>query len=138
MSLTPLIRNTFYDGRSFQFGTIWTIADELLSIPDADRDGSRILHEARAVLIVANNQSNSDLLTPVITVAQLSHRTDVRRRGDVLLLRDRDGVRVDSIVRLRLLQPVLKVDLKRHVGTISETAGGEVLVTIEEMFGLDE
>lgn len=58
MSLTPLIRNTFYDGRSFQFGTIWTIADELLSIPDADRDGRRILHEARAVLFVANNQSN--------------------------------------------------------------------------------
>ena len=136
MSLINLVRSSFYDDREFEFGTIWTIPDEIVSIPDADRDGSRVEHRYRSVLIASNNQTNNDPLTPVISVILLSHRVDCLRYGDVELTQERDGVAVDSIVRVRLLQPVLKADLVKQVVRISNDASEEILLMIEEYFGL--
>ncbi len=136
MSLINLVRSSFYDDREFEFGTIWTIPDEIVSIPDADRDGSRVEHRYRSVLIASNNQTNNDPLTPVISVILLSNRVDCLRYGDVELTQERDGVAVDSIVRVRLLQPVLKADLVKQVARISNDASEEILLMIEEYFGL--
>jgi mRNA-degrading endonuclease toxin of MazEF toxin-antitoxin module len=126
-----------YDTREFAFGSVWTITDELVGIPDADRDGSRVIHPIRVVLVVSNNQTNADPLTPIISIAPLSHRVGCIAYGDVPLSPDRDGVRTKSIVRTRLIQPALKADLLKHVATISEDACEEVLLMIEEFFGLE-
>jgi mRNA-degrading endonuclease toxin of MazEF toxin-antitoxin module len=136
LSLTTLVRNSFYDSRQFEFGSIWTIPDEIISIPDADRDRTRILHPARLVLVVSNNRTNIDPLTPVISIIPLSHRVDCIRYGDVVLTPERDGVRYESVARVRLLQPVLKADLVRCIGRVSDDACEELLVAIEDFFGL--
>ncbi len=136
VSIAPLIRNNLYDNREFAFGSLWTVSDELVSIPDADRDKSRNIHEARIVLVVSNNRTNVDPLTPVISVVPLSHRTDCIRYGDVLITPDGNGLRVASVARIRLLQPILKIDLIRCIGQINDDACEDILLAIEEFFGL--
>lgn len=136
MSLTSLVRDSFYDYRTFEFGSIWTLPDDTISIPDADRDGSRNYHQTRVVVVVSNNRTNTDPLTPVISIMPLSHRTDCLRYGDVLLSATNESVRVDSVLRVRLLQPALKADLVRCVGQLSTEACEDILASIEEFFGL--
>jgi len=136
VSLTNLVRDSFYDDREFEFGSVWTTPDEVVTIPDADRDGTRNMHQSRIVLVVSNNRSNTDPLTPIVSVVLLSHRVDCQRYGDVVLTPERDGIRYPSIARTRLIQPILKVDLNRCVGNISEEACEELLVAIEDYFGL--
>lgn len=136
MSLKDLIRESLLDVREFEFGQVWTVSDELISIPDADRIGERDLHQYRSVLIVSNHSGNSNPLLPVVTVAPLSHRVELMKKGDVELEAQRDNLRVDSIVRLRLMQPVLKADIVNHVATISDDGKEDILNTIEEFFSL--
>ena len=113
MSLQDLIRDSLIDTRDFEFGQVWTIPDELVSIPDADRVDDRVLHTARLVVIVSNNSGNTNPLNPILSVAPLSHRVDCKRAGDIELYAERDYLRYDSIARLRLVQPILKADLIR-------------------------
>ncbi|WP_434510414.1 type II toxin-antitoxin system PemK/MazF family toxin [Desulfitobacterium sp. AusDCA] len=136
MSLPDLIRDSLIDTREFEFGQVWTVNDELVSIPDADRIDERILHNARIVLIVSNNSGNTDPLNPIVTVAPLSHRVDCIKFTDIELYAQRDNLKYDSIVRLRLAQPVLKADLIKCLGLISMDGKGEVLIGLEEYFGL--
>ncbi len=136
MSLKNLIRESLIDTREFSFGQIWTVPDELIAIPDADRIGDRSPHEARSVLIVSNNRGNTNPLNPIVTVVPLSHRIDCMGPGDVQLYRGRDNLKFDSIARIRLIQPVLKADLIRHIATISDDGKEEILVGVEHYFGL--
>lgn len=136
MSVKKLIRDSLLDTRKFSFGQVWTVPDELISIPDSDRIGNRNLHDARAVIIVSNNKGNTNPLIPIVTVVPLSHRVDCKGPGDVELYSDRDNLAYDSIARIRLIQPVLKADLVRLVTTISDDGKEEILVGIEDYFGL--
>jgi mRNA interferase MazF len=85
MSLKELIKDNLLDTREFEFGQVLLVPDELVVIPDADRVGDRNLHRSRSVLIISNNEANTDPLTPVISVAPLSHRVDCIRLGDLEL-----------------------------------------------------
>jgi mRNA-degrading endonuclease toxin of MazEF toxin-antitoxin module len=136
VSLKDLIKESLLDDREFAFGQVWSVPDELISIPDADRANDRILHTARSVLIVSNNGSNTNPLIPIITVAPFSHRVDCKRLGDIELYAVRDGLKFDSIARMRLMQPVLKADLVRVLTNISSDGKNEILVGIEQYFGL--
>lgn len=42
MSVKDMIRDSLIDTRPFVFGEVWTIKDELVSIPDADRINDRV------------------------------------------------------------------------------------------------
>lgn len=118
----------------FEVGEIWSIKDELISIPYADRSTApREFHEWRTVVIAHNNILNSDPTWPIVMVAPLSHRTDLMRDYDLEVLPGRDGVREHSIIRLSLVQPVLKVDLDRKFGRLSEEKLLEMLAIEREM-----
>ncbi|NGP58135.1 hypothetical protein FLT15_10470 [Paenibacillus thiaminolyticus] len=54
----------------------------------------------------------------------------------MLSFTERDTLAFDSIARIRLVQPILKADLIRHVATISDDGKEEILFGIEEYFGL--
>ena len=136
MSLQDLIRDSLIDTRIFEFGEVWTISDELVSIPDADRTNDRAMHTYRSVLIVSNNSGNTNPLNPVVTIVPFSHRTDCMRPGDIELYANRDNLKYDSLARLRLLQPVLKADLVRRIALISDDGKEEMLIGLEEFFGL--
>lgn len=132
-------RSQLVDTRIFRFGEIWLVEDSLISIPDGDytEHPGRNLHSIRPVMIVQNNQNNVDPFSHTISIAPLSSKVEYKQRFDVLLTSARDGVEKDSLVRLWLAQPVLKVDLEHCVCVISEEAMAEVLDAQLEWLGLD-
>lgn len=131
-------RSQLIDDREFELGQIWTIKDELISIPQADRiDGARILHDKRSVVVVQNNEQNYNKMCPIITVAPLSSRIDLRRKYDILLTPEKDNVKVPCLVQLSLAQPVLKVDLDEMKGIISEESMAEIIDAQLERLGVD-
>lgn len=122
------------DERKFNFGEIWTIRDCLISIPDADRINERVEHYSRAVVIVDNNSQNYNKFSHVITVAPLSHRVDCIREFDIPLTEEKDGVKQKCLLRMSLIQPVLKKDLHKLVGEIHEDSKDEIIdVQLQKM-----
>lgn len=136
VSVKDMIRDSLIDIRPFGFGEVWTIKDELVSIPDADRIDDRVFHAYRSMLIVSNDIGNTNPLTLTVNTAPLSHRVDLKRCGDIELHASRDNLRYDSMAKLRLIQPLLKADLERRVTTISDDGKEDILTGLEELFGL--
>ncbi|EGW39369.1 hypothetical protein DOT_2654 [Desulfosporosinus sp. OT] len=96
-----MIRDSLIDTRAFGFGEVWTIKDELVSIPDADRIDDRVIHAYRSILIVSNDSGNTNPLTMTVNTAPLSHRVDLKRLGDIELRASKDNLRYDSMAKLR-------------------------------------
>jgi hypothetical protein len=125
------------DNRTFEFGQIYLITDQLLSIPDADRvvDG-RNIRTLRPIVIISNNGENTNPVCPTITVAPLSKRADLFRPNDLELFKKQDKVVIDCILRFSLAQPVLKKDIGDLKGKISKGKKQELITIIEEYYGL--
>ncbi|MFD1416008.1 type II toxin-antitoxin system PemK/MazF family toxin [Oceanobacillus jeddahense] len=113
-------RRDLKDEREFQFGDVWKVDDRDVSIPQIDKLNSRSIHKERWVVVVSNNSENTHPLCPIVTVAPLSHRTDLKRTLDLDIYRDSDNVKVDCVLQLKLSQPILKVDLFEYQGSISD------------------
>ncbi|SFR18651.1 type II toxin-antitoxin system PemK/MazF family toxin [Desulfoscipio geothermicus] len=126
-----------YDIREFEVGEAYYIKDELIRIPTIDRSTEeRNYHPGRRVVIAHNSNLNADPTWPLVHVAPLSHRVDLMRETDIEVTTnpdDGDGVAVDSIIQLALVQPVLKVDLERKVGKLSREKIAEMLALQEDM-----
>jgi mRNA-degrading endonuclease toxin of MazEF toxin-antitoxin module len=129
-------RKELKDVREFEFGSVWKIDDRDISIPQADKLGGRLIHQERWVVVISNNNENFHPLCPVVTVAPLSHRTDLKRSFDLELFKDEDKVSVHSLLQLKLCQPILKVDLYEEQGHISDGKKDELQVLIEDFYGL--
>ncbi|EFV72847.1 hypothetical protein HMPREF1012_01565 [Bacillus sp. BT1B_CT2] len=125
------------DERDFNFGSVWKVADSDVSIPQADkRKNVRKVHQERWVVVISNNNQNYNPVCPIVTVAPLSSRTDLKKKFDLELYNSRDNVKLDSLLQLQLSQPILKVDLFDLQGEISQDAKDELLFLIEDYFGL--
>ena len=129
-------KNDILDNRTFLFGQIWKIRDSLIGIPDADRINSRKEHFTRCVVILDNNTNNGNKEFPIITVVPLSHRIEFIRDYDVLLLPSKDNVNTNCLLRLSLMQPVLKRDLYLCVGEISNDSKNDILAILLDKFNL--
>ncbi|GGH83472.1 hypothetical protein JOD43_002098 [Pullulanibacillus pueri] len=129
-------RKQLIDERQFVFGSVWKVDDRHISLPTADRTDSRKKHEDRWVVVVSNSSENHHPLCPVVSVAPLSHRTDLKRNFDLELFNKRDSVAVDCLLQLKLMQPILKVDLFECQNEISIDAKVELQVLLQEFFGL--
>lgn len=124
------------DDRKFKFGEVYFIKDELIDFPHSDKiAGSRTIHKGRRVVIISNNEHNSDKHSPIISVSPLSTRTDLIRKFDIELEKDKDGVKSNSIVMMELIQPVCKVDIERRCGEIREEKKIAILDSMLEIFG---
>lgn len=137
----PLSREELIDERCFEIGEIYYINDSLINIPNIDRlkDGSRKIHEGRMVVIVHHNEQNYNKFCPVVAVAPLSSRIDLKRPFDLIVNKDDvDGnLKYDSIIQLQLIQPVLKVDLERCIGRLKEYKIEELIAMQLEMIGIE-
>jgi len=69
-------------------------------------------HQQRPVVILQCDEDNHDPTYPIVLVAPLSSRVDLKGRQDFLVRAGEAGLRTDSIVMLGLLQPVLRQDLE--------------------------
>lgn len=94
------------------------------------------MHQERWVVVISNNNQNYNPVCPIVTVAPLSSRTDLKKKFDLELYNSRDNVKLDSLLQLQLSQPILKVDLFDLQGEISQDAKDELLFLIEDYFGL--
>jgi mRNA interferase MazF len=74
-------------------------------------------------------------MCPIVTVAPLSHRTDLKRKFDVLLYVGKDNVKKDCIAQMQLIQPICKVDLGEYLGFISTEKQAEIMDAFLEMIG---
>ena len=100
-------------------GDIWYISDDLIIFPE-DRlpKTKRQKHLNRPVLILScsddlkNLKFLSALISPLSTVVQAKAATDFFVNAGV------GGLKEDSMIRLGLIQPILKVDLKEKIGNI--------------------
>jgi mRNA-degrading endonuclease toxin of MazEF toxin-antitoxin module len=135
-SNTYTSRKDLIDDRKFEFGSVWKIDDRNVTIPQIDKLGSRYIHPERWVVVISNNQENYHPLCPIVTVAPLSHRTDLKRPFDLELSSKKDNVAVDCLLQLKLKQPILKVDLYEEQGHISDDAKEELQVLLEDFYGL--
>ena len=127
------------DEREFHFGDIYKINDKLISLPRSDRiEGGRNYHPERWIVVISNNEENYHPLCPVVTVAPLSHRTDLKRPFDLELFKERDDVKYDCLLSLQAKQSILKVDLHEYKGSISYEKKEELLALIAMYYGLDE
>lgn len=132
-------RKDIIDEREFHIGEIYKINDQLISLPAIDRlEKDRLIHEERWVVVVHSYEENINPLCPVVTVAPLSHRIDLKRPYDLPVFKDQDDVKTDSLVQLKLLQPVLKVDLGEFIGSLSEEKIEEMIAIQLLMIGIDD
>lgn len=127
------------DNREFKIGEVYFLNDQFISIPDEDRTSKeRNVHDRRPVVVTHSNSENCNHLCPVITVAPLSHRIDLKRTFDLRVCKGKDGLLMDSLVRLRLMQPVLKVDLEKFQSRLSEPKIEELVAMQLIMLGIEE
>ncbi|MBN6205038.1 type II toxin-antitoxin system PemK/MazF family toxin [Ralstonia pickettii] len=129
-------RSELHDEREFNFGSVWKVDDRDIGIPQIDKLDSRTLHNERWVVVISNNTENFHPLCPIVTVAPLSHRVDLQRDFDLLLSNTNDNVKVDCLLQLKLSQPILKVDLFENQGEISLEKKEELMVSLEDFYGL--
>ncbi|WP_059105278.1 type II toxin-antitoxin system PemK/MazF family toxin [Shouchella shacheensis] len=129
-------RRALFDRREFSFGSVWVIKDAEVSIPQADKIGKRWQHDERWVVVISNNIENYHPLCPIVTIAPLSPRTDLKKRYDLELHSSHDNVAVDCLGQLQLTQPVIKKDLTDYKGIISEDKLDELQILLEDYYGL--
>lgn len=131
-------RNDFRDSREFTFGSVWKVVDDEVVIPYEDRLGTRKLHAERWVVVISNNEENYHPLCPVVTVAPLSHRVELKRHNDLDLSSQGDSVKVDCLLQLKLSQPIIKKELYDFKGEISDPKKVELQVLLESFYGLTD
>lgn len=131
-------REQLIDRREFRFGEIYLLDDELINLPKTDRLGIRRLHDDRWVVVISNNDENMHPLAPTVTVAPLSHRVDLKREFDLEVFAESDSVEQDSLIMLKQMQPVCKVDLREYKGEISDNKKEQLLALLELYYGLED
>lgn len=77
-------------------------------------------HRRRPVVVLQCDEDNHDPTYPIVLVAPLSSRVDLKGRQDFLVRAGEARLRTDSIIMLSLIQPVLRQDLEdRPLGQFS-------------------
>lgn len=135
-SRTYLNKREFFDDREFTFGQVWKVKDLEVVIPQEDHLGTRTIHLERWVVVISNNPENYHPLCPIVTVAPLSSRTDLKKLHDLQLNKAEDNVEKDCLLQLKLAQPILKKELYDFQGDISDNRKIDLQVLLETYFGL--
>ena len=126
------------DSRKFEFGSIWQVRDALINLPNIDRTmDERKYHFSRCAVIIDNSEENFNEDSLTILTAPISHRVDCKRKFDIDLYPDSDSVKENSIIMVDYIQPILKVDLYKCVGNISNDKKYELFDMIMAKLGID-
>lgn len=127
----------FTDLRNFPFGSVWIIGDNDIHFP---ANKKRKPHKTRRVVVVSNNdQINNDPTSLTVTVAPLTGQLKFKDPTDVELFAENENcISKDVIARLTQMQPVLKIDLKKCKGELSEDAKYEIMAMLADYFGMTD
>lgn len=126
------------DTREFAFGEIWLLRDKLIRLLPSDRVlGKRQTYPSRAVLVVQNCLENNDEESLLIRIAPLSTTIRFEQKFDIRLYPDADEVKNECMAQIQLTQPILKKDMFKKVGMISDDKKQEVAAAKLELLGVD-
>lgn len=126
------------DTREFEFGEIWLLRDELIRLLPSDRIvNRRKMHYSRAVLVVQNCLENNDEESLLIRIAPLSTTIRFEQKFDIRLHPATDGVKDECMAQVQLTQPILKKDMFKRVGMISDDKKQEIAAAKLELLGVD-
>ena len=108
------------DEREFKFGEIYLIKDELIDLPES-LFVKRTFHHNRPVVIHQHCDSNLNKHIWTLNAVPISSQVDYKRDTD-LEIKPENGnyIYKDSLIRLGLAQPFLKVDLEGPVGVLTD------------------
>jgi len=124
------------DKRSFEQGEIYLAKDPDVKIPDSTLTG-RTFHNKRPVVIVFSCVVNKEPLYPVVVAAPLSHDVSRKRAIDLEITAEGSGADSDSLLRLGLIQPFLKIDLEGPVGKLASQQVDQMVGLLIELSGVD-
>lgn len=126
------------DAREFEFGEIWLLRDELIRLLPSDRVvNRRNMHNSRAVLVVQNCLENNDEESLLIRIAPMSSTIWFEQKFDVRLHPATDEVKRECMAQVQLTQPILKKDMFKRVGMISNDKKQEIAAAKLELLGVD-
>jgi hypothetical protein len=120
-------------------GEIYFIRDALIHFPETHAGQERTAHNSRPVLLLSNERVCRDKIEPVLLVAPFSHLTELKTSGDLYIKQDSiNNLPSNSRLILSHIQPVLKIDLGDHLGSMSVSEFERIRGQLVWMFGLDE
>ncbi len=126
------------DSREFAFGEIWLLRDELIRLLPNDRIiGKRKNYSSRAVLVVQNTLENNDEESLLIRITPMTTTIRFEQRFDVILHPNSDQVKRKCMAQVQLSQPILKKDMFKKVGMISDGKKEEIAAVKLELLGID-
>lgn len=109
-------------------GGVYRLKDSIVKIPDSDSTGNRTKHDFRTVIVLSNQKICDSLACPVVTIAPLSHITQPRAETDLIIGKSGpNSLAHDSRIMFGYTQPVLKSDLDKQIGRLSDSDWEQVM-----------
>jgi len=107
---------------------VWTVRDDVVIFPEERAGQERKKHPKRWVLVLSNEWICAAHDCPIVQVAILSHLNDFRSTAETEIKKtSSNGLEHDSRVLLGHSQPLLKTDLDKRMGKLSDTEWQTVL-----------
>ena len=98
---------------------VFSINDKIVVFPEERLKQSRTTHPRRPVIVLQNDRDNNDPLIKIVTIAPLSTGKEFHRYDYLLTRKENTFLRDDSYIRIRHIQPILKIDLASKFGNVS-------------------
>ncbi len=109
-------------------GGIYRLRDAVIKLPDSDLKGNRTKHDFRTVVVLSNQTICNSIACPVVTVVPLSHLLTPRAETDLIIPKSAaNSLENDSRLLFGYSQPVLKSDLEKQIGELSEAEWEQVM-----------
>lgn len=117
-------------GKIIKRGDIWTISDSIITFPtDRLPKSKRTNHEQRPVLVLSCDEDLTRVRPLTAIISPVSAVID-KMVTDFRLTVGMGGLKYDSVVRLGLIQPILKIDLKQKIGRLEQVVLDQVMTVL--------
>lgn len=134
MDLASQFKELGISPKEFKSGQIWVLRDVEVLFPTRPKETIE-LDKTRMVLIVQSEVHNLDPLYPCVLAAPITTDTQ-KSRLCVSLDAGNGNLRRDSLLKLGFIQPILKIDLQRKIGDVTEETLLEIQDQLAENFGI--
>lgn len=117
-------------GEIIKRGDIWIISDSIVTFPtDRLPKSKRTTHEKRPVLVLSCDEDLAKVRPLTALISPVSTVKD-KAATDFMLPAGTAGLKEDSMVRLGLIQPILKIDLKERIGNVEPTILDQIMTVL--------
>ena len=131
MSLRDAFKEAGVSNIAVEPGDVCIVKDESVVIPETPEDKRKYHPEGRLCVILSNRSMCADPTFPIVSIAPLTHRVDLKDSCDFPLNpSDQNRLRKVSLVMLGHIQPITKQDLIKKIGSLSEDEWNDMVAHI--------